>query len=177
MAGLELDLPRDTRLLAPGPVLGPLLREVEPDVDQGMFDPRDISHVDTDLAVLDLAEPAAPLPGDADRLVPLLGEGRGIEDDHPVRLAEPLPDFFGEGQERGSMVPVGLADEALHRLAILVEQVSDPLGGLVVQVGEQPGEVFGGAGLLVGPNEAQKGWTKVSSRSSRPRIASGETSA
>ena len=27
------------------------------------------------------------------------------------------------------------------------------------------------------PNEAQNGWTKVSSRSSRPRIASGATSA
>ena len=123
-----------------------------------MFDPRDISHVDTDLTVLDLAEPAAPLPGHADRLVPLLGEGRGVEDDHPVRLAEPFPDLLGEDRERGAMVPVGLADEPLHRLAILVEQISDPLGGLVFQMGEQAGEVFGGASLLAG---SQRGAERV----------------
>ena len=71
-----------------GPVLRPLLGEIETHVDERMFLPRDVCHVDADLAVLDLAEPAAPLPRHADRLGPLLGEGRGIEHDHAVRLAQ-----------------------------------------------------------------------------------------
>ena len=56
------------------------------------------------------------------------------------------------------MVPVGLADEPLHRLAILVEQIGDPLGGLVFEMGEQAGEVFGGAALLAG---SQRGAERV----------------
>jgi hypothetical protein len=48
------------------------------------------------------------------------------------------------------MVPVGLADEALLRLTDPVEQISDPLGGLVFQVGEQAGEILGGAAALAG---------------------------
>ena len=87
-----------------------------------------------------------------------MAKAEGIEDDHAVRLAEPFPDLRGEDRERGSMVPVGLADEALHRLAILVEQIGDPLGGLVFQMGEQPGEIFGGAAALAG---SQRGAERV----------------
>src|SRR4051812_10767466 len=71
MAGLESDLLRDARLLAPGTVLRPLLGEIKPKVDQSMFYRRDISHINTDLAVLDFAEPTAPLSGHADGLGPL----------------------------------------------------------------------------------------------------------
>ena len=66
-----------------------------------MFLPRDVAHVDADLAVLDLAEPAAPLPRHADRLGPLLGEGRGVEDDHAVGLAQLVADLAARVASKG----------------------------------------------------------------------------
>ena len=47
------------------------------------------------------------------------------------------------------MVPGGLADELLQRLALLVVQVGDGLGVLVLQVGEQPGDVVAGVVALL----------------------------
>jgi hypothetical protein len=55
------------------------------------------------------------------------------------------------------MVPIGLADEALQRLAILVEELSDSLGGFVVQVREQAGQVFGDASLVAGSQRRAAG--------------------
>src|SRR5262249_26208579 len=67
----ECDLRRDVALLAAGLVAGPALRQVEPAVERGVAAPGGVGEEDADLAVVDLAEPAAPLPRDPARLGPL----------------------------------------------------------------------------------------------------------
>src|SRR6185437_9703961 len=118
----------------------PLFGEIETHIDKGMFFTRDIGHVDTNLTVLDLSESAAPLAGHADRPGPLLGEGGGVEDDDPVGLAEVGTDLAGEGHEERLLIPGDMADELLEPLAFLIVEVSDPLGGLVFELGEQAGD-------------------------------------
>src|SRR5262249_58419250 len=56
----------------------PLLREVQPDVHQGVLVAGGVGQVDADLAVVDLATPAAPPPPDPDRLPSLLWERRPV---------------------------------------------------------------------------------------------------
>ncbi len=89
-------------------------REVKTDIDHRMFLPRDIRHVDAHLAVLDLAEPATPLPGHAHRFVPFLAKAEGSKTITPSGSPRRSPTCRGEDRERGAMFPVGLADEPLH---------------------------------------------------------------
>jgi hypothetical protein len=106
--------------------------------------PGDVGEVHPDLAVLQLPEPAAPLPLNPDGGRALLGEGRRIEHQHGVRFAQLRPDLPGQlGQER-AVVPVGLADELLEPLPLPVVEVRDRLGGLAPEVGHQAPDVVGG---------------------------------
>ena len=130
------DLLRDPTFLAALPVLGPLPGQVEPEVDQGMLGIADVAQEDADLAVLDLAEPAAPLPLHADRGGSLLGEGRGVEHEHGVAAADGVGDLTGQLVDEGVVVPGHLADEALDGLAVEVVAVGDRLGVLAIEVGE-----------------------------------------
>src|SRR5512135_3439944 len=98
-----------------------------------MFFSRDVRHVNADLTVLDLAEPAAPLPRHAHTLGPLLGERRGIEHDHAVRRAEVRPDLTGQRQEERLVLPRHVPDELLEALTLLVVQVGDALTSLVIE--------------------------------------------
>src|SRR5262245_30907424 len=82
--GTEPHLPGYSSLLAAFAVFGPLPRQVKPDIDQGMLQARDVAEVDANLAVIDLAEPAAPLASNTDRLSTLLGESGRIEDKHSI---------------------------------------------------------------------------------------------
>ena len=118
--------------------LGPLLRQEEPEIDQGMIAPPNVAEVNADLAVLDLAEPAAPLPLHADRLRALLGERRRIEHQHAVGLAQLRGDLPRQLRHHRSMVPLRLADELLQSLALAVVQIGDRFGVLARQVREQP---------------------------------------
>src|SRR5512135_2942838 len=77
VAGAERDPPGDPGRLAPPPVLGPLLGEIKTRINESMFFARYISHVHTDLTVLLLAKPAAPLPLHADRSGPFLAKAEG----------------------------------------------------------------------------------------------------
>src|SRR5205823_11274321 len=70
--------------------------------------------------------------------LPLLGEGRGVQDQHAVGLAQFGADLADQFVQQGIVVPEGLAQELLQRLPLLVMQVSNGLGVLVVQVGQQP---------------------------------------
>ena len=69
-------------------VLGPLLWQVESSIAQGVALVRDVAEEDADLAVLDLAEPPAPLALYSDGLLALPGEGGGVEDKDGVGLAQ-----------------------------------------------------------------------------------------
>ena len=131
-------------------VLGPFLGEIQTCIDEGVFLPGDVSHEDADLAVVDLAEPAAPLAGHADRLGPLLGERRGVEDDHGVGLAEVLADLAGQGGEQRLVVPGDRPDEVLQALPLVVMEVGDRLAGLARELGEEAGHVLGGMTPLLG---------------------------
>src|SRR3954452_18526661 len=112
--------------------------------------PSRVGNVDAALAVLDLAEPAAPLPRHSHRLGPLLGERRGVEDDHAVRLPQVLADLTGERGKEGRMVPRDLPDELLDGLSLLIVQVSDPLASLMLKLGEKAGHVLDRVSVLLG---------------------------
>jgi hypothetical protein len=132
---------RDTAPLAARPVLGPLLGQVEPDIDQGMLAVRGVAHEDPDLAVVALAEPPEPVALHPDRGGPLLGESRGVEDDHPVGGAQRAAHLARQLAQQGLMLPGGGADEMLEAVTVLVVTVGDRLGVLALEVGDEPGEV------------------------------------
>ena len=127
-------------------VLGPLLGQVEPDIDQGVLVVRGVGHEDADLAVVDLAEPPEPLPLHARRGVALLGEARGVEDDHAVGGADRPAHLAGQLAQQRPVVPGGRADEVLQAVPLLVVAVGDGLGVLVLQVGDEPGRGRSGRG-------------------------------
>ena len=66
-------------ILEPGP------HHVEAPVNQRVPVRTGVAHEDADLAVVDFAHAAAPLPLHADRFRSLLGERRRIENDHTIR--------------------------------------------------------------------------------------------
>jgi hypothetical protein len=107
----------------------------------------------TAVGLFDLAQAAAPLSLDPDRLSPLLVEGRRVEDQHGVRLAQFVADLACQFREEGPMVPGRLADELLQGLSLLVVQVGDGLDVLVLQAGEQARRVGAGVTALLAPLE------------------------
>src|SRR5208282_2689426 len=74
MTSVKLGLLGNAGLLPTGAVLCPIFRKIKTCINECMFLMRDVSHIDTDLAVLDLAETSAPLPGDAHRLISFFGK-------------------------------------------------------------------------------------------------------
>ena len=101
-----------------------------------MFPSGDVTQVNADLTVVDLAQPAAPLSLHADGLLALLGEGRGVENQHAVVLAQFGSDLAYQFGQQGPVVPFRLADELLQALAFAVMQVGDGFDILAVQVRE-----------------------------------------
>src|SRR6516164_5758184 len=106
----EADRSRHAGLLATTFPLSPLLGQVQADIDQGVLAAGDVAEVDADLAVVDLAQPAAPLPLYAHRFAAFLGEGRRVKNEYRVGLA-----------------PFRLADELLQALAFAVVQAMDSM--------------------------------------------------
>src|SRR5262249_51260965 len=147
--GGEADLFGHAGLLAASFVPGPLLRQEEAEIDQGVALMADVAEVDADLAIVDLAEPAAPLTLHADGLVALLDEGGGVEDQHAVGRAETLADLACKFADEGLVVPGGLAEELLESLAFAVVQVGDALGVLARKVGEQSADVVMSVGAML----------------------------
>ncbi len=101
MARLELDGLGDASLVPAVAILGPFLGQVKPYIGNRMLFSRRISHVDANLTVLNLPQPAAPLPRDAHRHSPFLGEARRVEDNHPILLAQLLADLLRRIVSRG----------------------------------------------------------------------------
>ena len=127
-----------------------------------MFLSRHVAHEDTHLAVLDFTQSAAPLPGDADRLAPLLGKRRGVEYDHAVGLAQLLADLPGQGREHRLMIPRHISDELLNPLPWLIVQVGNPLARLALELGDQSHEILGGVPDVLRPQEVlDKGFDEL----------------
>src|SRR5271165_227138 len=121
--GLKLDGLGYSGLLATRSVLGPVLVKIKTYINNRMFFPREVAHVDTHLAVVDLAEPATPLLGDPHRLGPFLGKPRGVKHDYAVGFAQLLADLGCQCPEHRLMVPRNLSNELLNPLPLLIKQV------------------------------------------------------
>jgi hypothetical protein len=115
---------------------------METHVDERMALTRDVRHGHTDLTVLFLAQSATPLPRHPDTPGPLLGEGRGIEHDHAVGSTQVGPDLPCQRPEQRSLGPGDQAEGLLEPLSLSVVEVSDPLARLVLELGEQAGQVL-----------------------------------
>src|SRR5262249_61071227 len=89
---LEGQRGRDVRLGTADGVPGPILGQVEAAREQGLAVAADVGQEDAHLTVLDLAQAAAPLAGDAARRGPLLGGTRAIDDENGVGGGDLLPD-------------------------------------------------------------------------------------
>ena len=140
-------------LRAPGLVMGPLFGQVELTVQRGVTRRRGVGQENADLAVLDLAQPAAPLARDAAGFGPLLGEGAGIDDHDALRFGEFLPDMEPQFGHHGFVVPFPRADEELDRLARQAGLDRDRLTGLTLQSAEAPANDRGGVRALLGAIE------------------------
>src|SRR5262249_45003939 len=99
---------------------------------------------------VDLAQPAAQLPLHAHGLGSLLGEGRRVQNKYAIGLTQLDTDLADQFVQEGAVVPEGLAQELLQGLPLLIVQVGDGLGVLVVQLGEQSLDVVLGVVPLLG---------------------------
>ena len=123
-------------LRATSVVFGPLRRQKQPVIEQGVAVPADIAEEDADLAVVDLAEPAAPLPLDATGVLALLGEAGAVTDENALGIPPDLDDMLPQTVQHRPVLPGGGADEVLQVLAANVGEVGDGLAGLAGEVGE-----------------------------------------
>jgi hypothetical protein len=108
---------RNARLLAPRLVLDPCLGKIQPHIDGRVPLPvrQDAKH--RHLAVVDLAQPARPLPRHADRLIALLGEARLVENQAAVGLAaEKRIGVQADLRHDQLVLPRRVADEMLKLL-------------------------------------------------------------
>src|SRR4051794_27316107 len=97
---------------------------------------RCVGQEDAELAVVLLAEPAAPLPGHPARLAPRLGEAARVEDQDRLRVGQDLTGMAAEFGHDGLVVPPAGADEVLDRLAVDAGLDGDRLAGLARQSAE-----------------------------------------
>jgi hypothetical protein len=74
--------------LTPLLIAYPFLRQVQPEVEQGMLIISNIAHEDANLAVVNFAPVATPLAFDSDRVRAALGETARIEGDNAIGLAQ-----------------------------------------------------------------------------------------
>ncbi len=137
----EANLFRYPALLPPLLVLGPRLWQKQPLVHQSVPDARGVCQVDAHLAVVDLAEPAAPLSLDAHRRITFLRVGRWVKHQHPVRFAQGKTDLPSQFHQQGLVIPRTLADKLLQSLPLLVAQVSDRFHVLPLQARHQARQV------------------------------------
>jgi hypothetical protein len=146
----------DVALGASGRVVRPVLGQVEPPVQGRIPAGGGVGEEDAELAVVLLAQPAAPLPGHPARLGPRLGEAAGVEDQDRVGVAEHLAGVAAELGHDGLVVPPAGADEVLDRLAVDAGLDRDRLAGLSPQPTEQAADDEGGVGPLLGAVEARQ---------------------
>src|SRR5205814_8214353 len=96
-----------------------------------------VGEEDAELAVVLLAEPAAPLSRHPARLTPRLGEAAGVEDQDRLRVGQDLADMAAQFGHDGLVVPPAGTDEVLDRLAVNAGLDRDRLAGLPLPSAEQ----------------------------------------
>lgn len=139
--------------LAPLGVCGPLLGQVKATV-QGRVSLRGhVGQEDAELAVVDLAQAAAPLAGHAAAVAPLLGEAGRVDDDYAVGLGQLRADVPAQLGHDGLVIPGPTADEVLEVLARDAGLPGDRLGALAFQAAEQATDEGRGVPALLLPVE------------------------
>src|SRR5919108_6478791 len=108
-------------------VPGPLLRQGQAEVKQGMVVARHIPHEDTPLAVIDFAAVAAPLTLHPHRMRAPLREAAGIKGDHTIGLPQLLDDLSNQDLDQRAMIPGGCADERLDDQTLNIDEGGDLL--------------------------------------------------
>jgi hypothetical protein len=111
-------------------VVGPLLGKEQTVVDQGVTVTAAIPQKDSNLAVIDLTQPAAVLAFDAARVIPFLGETRAITKEDAIGVIPDLTDVLAEFTEDRLVLPRRNAQEVLEDFATHPLGVSDGLCGL-----------------------------------------------
>ena len=120
---------------------GPLFGKIQTCVGQDMIQSRNVTHVNRDLAVVDLALAAAPLTSDANGLLSLFGKGRRIEHDHGVRFTDATADLTRQFGKQRLVVPLSAANEVLQVPAVLIMSIRDRLHVLSIKVRDQTSNV------------------------------------
>ena len=95
---------------------------------------RDVAHEHADLAVVNLAPVATPLPFDAHRVRAAFGETARIEGDDAIGLAQPLGHLPHQHPDQRPVVPWGDTDKVLHDLSLDIDPGCDCLGILAWQM-------------------------------------------
>src|SRR5262249_49133918 len=115
-----------------------------------------VGQEDAGLAVLLLTQSATPLALDAAGVLPLLGEGAGIDDQDGAGVGQGLADVAAHLSHNGVVVPLATADEVLHGLTRAAGLGGDGLAGLALQAAEAVFEDDGGQlALLVAVEQGQ----------------------
>jgi hypothetical protein len=122
---------RDACRLTSTLVAGPVLGQIEPCVDEAMALAAAKNSTDGDLAIVDLSQAAAILPGHTDGLAALFGKAGVIDDEAAVWLpADQVVDFDGDpigdlamapgrgGHEMLDLLIVGLGHGVCHAFHI-----------------------------------------------------------
>ena len=108
---------RDLGPVAAGRVVDPALRQVEPHVDRHVPRPVGQHREHRHLAVVDLAQTPAPLPGHANRAIALLDETALVDEQRAVRLAaEQAVGIAADLFDDRLVPPRRVADEVLELL-------------------------------------------------------------
>jgi len=108
---------RDLGPVAAGRIVDPALRQVEPHIDRRVPRPVGQHREHRHLAVIDLAQPPAPLSGHANRAIPLLNEAALVEDQRAVRLAtQQAVGITADPRDDRLVPPRRVADEVLELL-------------------------------------------------------------
>src|SRR5271155_6131663 len=155
---LEAYLRGHAALLATGFVASPLRWQVQPKIPQRVPHLRYITEINADLTVLELAQTPTPLTLHAHRLRPFLRKTRRIENQDAFGFAQFLADLTHQFLHHRLVVPRGLTDEYLQRLAIHIVEISDRLRILLVELRYQARDVLLGTSLLFRGLQARGKW-------------------
>src|SRR5215831_11244359 len=98
---------------------------------------RDILHEHADLAVVDLAPVATPLALHAHRMRSPLREAAGIKGDDAIGFPQLIDHLSNQYREQRAMIPGRGADERLDDQALNIDESSDLLRVLAVQVEQE----------------------------------------
>jgi len=96
-----------------------------------------IAHKTTNLAVIDLAFGPAPLSGNPNRVSPLLGKGRRIKDQNPVRVPKGFRKVPDHQISSFPVWPLIGANKSLKRFPVLAKKLRQGLSAFPRQIGDE----------------------------------------